>query len=365
MNTLSPTVLVLGARGRFGAAAVKAFAAAGWQVRAQSRRAKPAASQENGVTVIAADAMDVAALCRAAEGADVIVNALNPLYTEWEELARDLADHALQAARSSGALLMMPGNVYNYGRQLPAMLKSDTPELGDHAKARIRIEIEQHLRDAAVADGVRSVVVRAGDFFGGEGRGSWFDLVITKSLRRGKLVYPGTPDLDHAWAYLPDLAETFVQLAAQRTRFTGAHRLHFAGHTFSGNQLRAEVESVMGRSLKQAGLPWGLLRIAALISPMMAATLEMRYLWQRPHALDDGSLRALLPVVPHTPLPKALAASLFELGVLSTAPAASAVKSEVSLSGPAVPPVSARPASASGGWLPSPGVAGRHHTARA
>ncbi len=353
MNTHSPTVLILGARGRFGAAAVKAFAAAGWQVRAQSRRAS--ASPEKGVTVITADAMDAAALSRAAQGADVIVNALNPLYTEWEELASDLADHALQAARSSGALLMMPGNVYNYGRQLPALLKSDTAELGDHAKARIRIEIEQHLRDAAVTDGVRSLVVRAGDFFGGEGRGSWFDLVIAKSLRRGKLVYPGTPDLEHAWAYLPDLAETFVQLAEQRTRFTGAHRVHFAGHTFSGNQLHTEVEAIVGRPLKQPGLPWGLLRIAALFSPMMSATMEMRYLWQRPHALDDSSLRFFLPVVPHTPLPMALVTALSGLGVLS---AVTSVKSAVSLSGPAVPPVLVRPVSASGAWLPSRGVAG-------
>ena len=34
-----PTVLVLGAAGRFGAAAVQAFAQAGWRVLAQQRRA--------------------------------------------------------------------------------------------------------------------------------------------------------------------------------------------------------------------------------------------------------------------------------------------------------------------------------------
>jgi len=35
----SPIALVLGANGRFGAAAVAAFAAAGWTVLAQARRA--------------------------------------------------------------------------------------------------------------------------------------------------------------------------------------------------------------------------------------------------------------------------------------------------------------------------------------
>ncbi|MBK7685297.1 MAG: NmrA family NAD(P)-binding protein [Rhodocyclaceae bacterium] len=68
MNQLissSPTVLVLGAKGRFGTAAVNAFAAAGWQVRAQSRRAD--ASYPAGVTAITADAMDSAARCAAAK----------------------------------------------------------------------------------------------------------------------------------------------------------------------------------------------------------------------------------------------------------------------------------------------------------
>ena len=35
---------------------------------------------------------------------------------------------------------------------------------------------------------------------------------------------------------------------------------------------------------------------------MFRALLEMRYLWQRPHRLDDARLRALLGPVPATPL---------------------------------------------------------------
>ena len=318
MNQLissSPTVLVLGAKGRFGTAAVNAFAAAGWQVRAQSRRAD--ASYPAGVTAITADAMDSAALCAAAEGADVVINGLSPLYTEWEELARDLADHALKAAKSSDALLMLPGNVYNYGRQIPSELDVDTPQVGDHAKARIRIEIEQQMRDAA-ADGVSSLVVRAGDFFGGKVGGSWFDLVIAKSLKDEKLVYPGAPDVPHSWSYLPDLAQTFVHLAEQRALFVGAHTVHFDGHTLTGEQLHTEVEAVLGRPLKRATMPWGLVRLAAWFSPMLAATLDMRYLWQRAHRLNDSSLRQHLNSVPHTSLAQALAVSLNDLGLLPT-----------------------------------------------
>ena len=143
----------------------------------------------------------------------MIVNALNPLYTEWKLLTA--GGSALAAAETSGGTLMFPGNVYNFGKHLPPRLAAATPEIADTPKARLRIEIERQMQAAALR-GVNSVVVRAGDFFGGTGRGAWFDLVIAKSLAKGKLVYPGPIDLVHAWAYLPDLAQVFVRLAERR-----------------------------------------------------------------------------------------------------------------------------------------------------
>jgi len=313
----APTVLILGARGRLGAAAVRAFAAAGWRVRAQARRS--GALWPAGVEPVELDALDTVALIHAAQGAAVIVNALNAPYSDWNRLARPLADAALAAARASGALLLFPGNVYNFGRALPPELFLDTPQAGDTDKARIRIAIEDELADAA-AGGVDSVVLRAGDYFGGGGRGAWFDRVIAKSLGKGKLVYPGPPGLPHAWAYLPDLAQTLVRLAEQRAQLTGFHRFHFAGHTFSGAQLRAETEALLGRPVRLAALPWGVLRALAWLLPMPRALVQMRYLWQRPHRLDDGALPERIGAVPHTPLALALATSLRELGLALPGP---------------------------------------------
>ena len=61
----TPTVLILGAGGRFGAAAVQAFAAAGWQVLAQQRRA-PAQPLPGLSRHLAVDLADTAALAAAA-----------------------------------------------------------------------------------------------------------------------------------------------------------------------------------------------------------------------------------------------------------------------------------------------------------
>ncbi len=46
---------------------------------------------------------------------------------------------------------------------------------------------------------------------------------------------------------------------------------------------------------------------------MGRALLEMRYLWQRPHRLDDARLRALIGEVPVTPLADIVRQSLPDL----------------------------------------------------
>ncbi|MCX9154978.1 NmrA family NAD(P)-binding protein [Niveibacterium sp. 24ML] len=318
---MKSTVLVLGANGRIGGALVGAFSAAGWAVRAQVRRPPPE-PMPAGVSIVTCDALDAAAIAQAAQGADVIVHALNPDYTKWDALVPPLTASVLAAARASGALLMLPGNVYNFGSELPPVLSESTPEVGNTPKARVRIELEKQLRDAA-RDGVRSVVIRAGDFFGA-GSGSWFDLVIAKDLRRGRIVLPGPDDVAHAWAYLPDLARVFVAVAEQRARLARCATLHYAGLTLTGVELAAAFERVCGRPLERRQLPWWLLRLGAPFVPMLGALCEMRYLWRRPHRLDDTRLRALIGDLPVTGLDAALRSAL---GLLADPPA---------LGGPAV-----------------------------
>jgi nucleoside-diphosphate-sugar epimerase len=317
MGQQQSLVIVLGANGRFGRSVVEAFAAAGWQVRAQMRNPDrwQAKAWPNGVVPCFCDAHDRAALCRAADGAQVVVNALNPLYTEWQQYARALGENALAAARASGALLLFPGNVYNFGKRLPEQLLAQTPQVGNTAKAKIRIEMEAALQ-AAAADGVDSVVLRAGDYFGGARRGAWFDLAIAKDLRKGKMIYPGPRDRVHAWAYLPDFAEVFVRVAAQRAKLHGYHVYHFPGYAITGAQMQQALEQVVGRRLRVAKLPWWSLRLAAPFSPMLRAIVEMRYLWDRPHRLVDSALRELIGPLPSTPLAEALHTAIVELDLL-------------------------------------------------
>lgn len=317
---LSPTpssVLILGASGRLGNAAVEAFADAGWQVLAQLRSAPNAVPA--GVRVLRAAPDDIETIVEHATGVRTVVYAINPQYTRWTAEALPLARSAMEVALRLGATFMLPGNVYNFGESMPTLLREDTPQVPTTVKGRIRCDLEGELERRSL-HGLRSVVLRAGDFFG-SGHGTWLDLAITKSIAKGRLVYPGPLDLPHAWAYLPDLARAFVAVA-QLDGLPAFTRLHFAGHTLTGEALLAGLQRACAqlglapaRGFRVGTMPWGLIRAGGLLVPMWREIAEMAYLWRVPHSLDGGALAALTGGLSTTSLDVALVAALRAQGV--------------------------------------------------
>jgi len=318
-------VLVLGARGRLGRVLTRTFAGAGWAVVAQSRRA-PADGLRPRVLPVVCDASETATLAEAGAGAGIVIHALNPAYTDWAAEAAPLARAATDVARRLGARLMFPGNVYNFGSPLPTVLDEDTPQRPGTRKGEIRRHLEACMQTRAEA-GVPVTILRAGDFFGGPGTGSWFDMAIAKDLHRGHIVYPGPLDRQHSWAYLPDLAAAFLALAGRRPA-AAFEVFHFEGHSLTGHDLVAGLTAAgRARDLLRpdqvptiAGLPWTLLRVGGLLVPMWRELAEMRHLWTEPHRLDGSRLARAIGHLPTTPLAIALDEALGALGSPVAAP---------------------------------------------
>lgn len=339
MNTSSSsarpgTVLVLGGRGRFGLAAVQAFSRSGWRVLAQMRPGAQA-PQVSGVQWLALplDTPDaVQALVgqvRQAGGATVVVHALNPnQYTRpaWEREAWPMLQAGMRVAQSLGATLMLPGNVYNFGRSMPELLLEGAPYRPSMAMGRIRADMEARLEAAAQRGELRAVVVRAGNFYG-QGQGTWLDRAMLTGIRRGKLVFPGPMDVPTPWAYLPDLARTFVAVANVRHSMPAFESLHFSGHALTGHDWAQALQPLAqrqgwledGRALRVAGLPWPLIHALGAVVPSWGALAALRYLWTQPHRLDNRRLQALIGSEPHTPWPQALHHTLHGLRLLPTA----------------------------------------------
>jgi nucleoside-diphosphate-sugar epimerase len=305
---VSGRILVLGAAGRLGYAAATAFRNAGWRVTSLVR---PGAGPRAPQGTIVVETIDRGVAVEAARGMDVVLHALNPPYTEWQQRALPLAYSAIEAAETAGATLMFPGNLYNYGRRMPAVLDETTPMVPTARKGRIRLAIEERMREASER-GLRTIVVRAGDFFGG-GRGSWFDLVIVKDLARSRITYPGRPDVVHEWAYVPDLAATFVKLAEVRDRLGRFETFGFPGHAVTGRELVAAIEKAVGRPCEVKEMSWWLVHTIGRLFAMGRELSEVGYLWKTPHRIAGDKLKAAIGEVPHTPLDEAVAQALREL----------------------------------------------------
>ena len=309
------TIAVLGANGRLSHAVAQAFHAVGYEVVAVTRNGRAEGLPAN-VEHRAADALNRAELVEATRGADIIFNGLNPVYTEWKEKVMPMAGNVVAAARANGAVHVFAGNVYNYGREIPELADEATPSFPSTRKGSLRIAMEELFERAATEEGVQTIVLRAGDFFGTDKRGSWFDLVIASKLANGVLTYPGPVDLPHAWAYLPDLAKAFVALAGHRDRLGRFEAFNFSGHTMSGADLAGHVEAALGRKVKRAGFPWIAVRAGGLFNPMWREIAEMSYLWFRPHQLSGRKLAAAVGDLPRTPVREAVRQALGDLGII-------------------------------------------------
>ena len=286
-------IVILGAKGRFGRATTKAFLDAGWHVTAVARKWENH-NDSGKLKHVEADGMELASVEAACRGHKFILNALNPIYPKWERELPIQTRNILSVAKTNRATILIPGNVYNYGTTIPALVTEETPHVPDTKKGRLRIEMETAYRDAQ-KDGVRTIILRGGDFIEGKATGNWFEDHITNKVHKGIITYPGPTEIDHTWAYLPDMARAMVGLTEKADQLSSFEEFCFSGFTLSGQDIADHIERVSGQTITIKRFPWMLARIAGLFSPMIREVMEMRYLWQRPHRLDGSKLASVLP----------------------------------------------------------------------
>jgi nucleoside-diphosphate-sugar epimerase len=330
-QSTQPTALVIGATGGIGGELARTLLAGGWRIRALNRNPEAAAKGAPGLAGaewVRGDAMDPASVIAAARGAQLIVHGANPPgYRNWGGLAIPMLESTIAAAKASGARILFPGTVYNFGPDAGAVLDERSPQRPLTRKGAIRVEMEQRL-EAAAREGVAVIIVRAGDFFGPRSTGnSWFANAFALPGRPVRfMLRPGPADVGHAWAYLPDLAEAMVRLVGQAERFGAFEVFHFAGHFMSPNEVARAVRAAAGRNAPLLPFPWPLVNLLSPFVETFRELLEMRYLWKRTLRLNNAKLVSALGAEPHTPLDEAVRRTLDGLGCLPSAASLGALR---------------------------------------
>ena len=282
---MTQTVLILGANGKIGAHAQKAFSEAGWRVLRYQRGTD---------------------MAKAAMGADVIVNGLNPPnYHNWSKIIPEITDQVIAAAKASGATVVIPGNVYNFGCQGGEWTEA-TPQQPCSRKGKIRKDMEERYRNA----GIKTVILRAGNFIDPDREDDVMTMIHMKSLAKGKVGIAAKPDVIQSYCYIPDWARAVVALCEKREQLADFEDIPFPGYSVSATELRAIFENLLSQKLEYARFPWWIISLLSPVWELAREMKEMRYLWETSHWLGRVKFDELIPDFEETPIRDALAASL-------------------------------------------------------
>lgn len=311
--------LVIGAAGGVGFETAKALIRHGWQVRALARDPSRV-PQLDGAQWAQGDALNRDDVLAAAQGASVIVHAVNPpRYLNWPKVVLPMLANSIAAAELNGARIVLPGTLYNYGSDAFPLVREDSPQNPRTRKGKIRVAMERALEEAT-ARGVKSLVLRGGDFFGPHGHSSWFAQgMVQPNTPLKRVIYPGKRDVGHAFVYLPDFGETIAQLLARESELAMFERFHFRGQSFARGVEIAERTRVVAGAPRAPilGFPWPVVVALSPFVRLFREMAEMRYLWKVDLQLDNSKLVDFLGTEPRTPIDIALCTTLKALNVTS------------------------------------------------
>ncbi|TFB47629.1 NAD-dependent epimerase/dehydratase family protein [Cryobacterium tagatosivorans] len=292
--------LVVGA-GLIGRPLAERLAARGDSVTIATR----SGSASRGATPLVLDAGDPVAFSRAAARASTIFLCTNPPYTKWAAQWPPIFRAAITAATTSGAGLVVMGNLYPYGSPSGPMTEH-SPEATTETKGLIRLAGWRQVLAAHERGDIRAVEVRASDYFGPGadatshlGRSFFTAVQASKTAR-----VVGKPDALHSWSYLPDILSTLVA-AADHTGDWGR-----VWHVPSGAVRRTDIVQQLNRRYGThgtvSGYPQWLLRTLGAVSPMMREVWASSYQFVVPFVIDFAETERRLGVAA-TPWDEALA----------------------------------------------------------
>ena len=283
-------------KGPVGSAVSTELVRAGHRVRVLSRSG---GTSTDDVEHRAVDAADAEALAAASAGADVVYNAVNPAYPRWATDWPPIASGLLAAAGRTGAVLVAMGNLYGYGRPTGPMT-AESPLAATDVKGRVRVAMWQQMLAAHEAGRVRVAEARASDFVGPDvPAGQSYLGRNLPGVRAGKRVWViGDPDVQHSWAYLPDVGATLAALGTDE-RAWGRAWIVPSTPPRSQRQALGDFAMAFGSPTPRvSAMPWPLLRTLGTVVPFLCEVVDIRHQWDADFVVDGSATTVELGVEP-------------------------------------------------------------------
>lgn len=285
MTQKSHLHVIFGA-GPLGVAIARELVASGNQVRIVTRSGK--GNIPVGVENMKGDASDPQTTRAACEGAAVVYNCTNALYTEWARLLPPLEAGIVEGAAYANAKLVSAENLYMYGPTHGKKLTEDMPYAATGHKGVIRAQMAEALIEAHKRGKVRVAIGRASDYFGPE---------VLESVAGDRLFYPavegknasmpGNIDTPHTYTYVPDFARGLIVLGERDEALGQVWHIPNAP-TVSTREFAAQAFQVAGQTPRVSAIPSLMISALGLFMPMMREIAETNYQRDEPFVVDHN-----------------------------------------------------------------------------
>jgi nucleoside-diphosphate-sugar epimerase len=304
-------ILILGSTGSIGYAFADNLISKNIPITVLVRNIQKALNLFQGnplVEIVQGDVQDLELLKSISKDKKYIFHGINYPYDKWFGNMDTATQKVIEAASQNQAMIIFPGNVYNYGN-LP-LIHKDSPQNPCTRKGALRVELEIMLKEAAEAGKCKVLNVRLPDFWGPNVLNEGIKPVFMNALNGKALPYMIRTDIPHQMVFTKDAAEIMVRLM-QRGLTKPYENYNYGGFihpTIKG--FLNQISRLANAPEKIQVYPKWLFSVLGIFMPVMKEVKEMLYLFENSVILDDSKVRKLFPDFLETPLNEAIMETL-------------------------------------------------------
>lgn len=290
--------LVLGASGGMGYSLVNELTNRGIEVIAFAR-SKPKLEKlfhkKERITIAAGDIFDLKDLLEAAAGVDVIFQAANLPYAEWEVKLLTFMNNIVHAAEHQGARLAMVDNIYAYGRSPGVNVDETTPKNPHTKKGAIRLQVEQMVKQYNVP----AIIAHFPDFYGPNAENTLLHYTLQRVVQNKKASYVGDQNIAREFIFTPDGAKALVNLALNDHAYGQNWNIPGYG-VITGKEIVNIIRGITGYDKNVSTVTKGMIQFLGILNKNMREAVEMFYLNEEPVVLNGEKYEREIGPLPRT-----------------------------------------------------------------
>lgn len=290
--------LVLGASGGMGYSIVKELSGRGIAVTAFARtkaKLEKLFKGDPNVAIFTGDIFQLEDLREAALGVDVIFQAANLPYSEWEEKLAMFMSNIINVSKHQGAKLAIVENIYAYGRSTGKKVSETTPKNPHTKKGNIRLQVEKMVKES----GVPALIAHFPDFYGPNAENTILHYTLQGVVKNKKASFVGNQKIAREFIFTPDGAKAIVNLALNENAYGQSWNIPGYG-VVTGQEIVQTIRSITDYDKRVSTVTKNMIRFLGLFNPNMREVVEMFYLNEEPVVLSGEKYEKLMGPVPCT-----------------------------------------------------------------